>query len=90
MIEIADPADGGAALRSAVAALASYDWIVVTSPNGAERLLAALRDAGLDARAFGTARVAAIGPATAAGLAAGGVSADLVPRRSSPSRCSMP
>jgi uroporphyrinogen III methyltransferase/synthase len=49
--------------------------VVLTSANGAERLLAEVRDA----RAFGPARVAAVGPATAAALAAGGVVADLVP-----------
>ena len=81
VIEVVDPADGGTALRAAADGLGAYDWVVVTSPNGATRLLAALRGAGRDARAFGTARVAAIGPATAAALAAGGVRADLVPER---------
>ena len=81
VIEIADPADGGAALRDAVTRLGTYDWVVVTSPNGAARLLAALDEAGLDARAFGAARVAAIGPATAAALASGGIRADLVPEQ---------
>jgi uroporphyrinogen III methyltransferase/synthase len=77
VIEVVDPADGGAALQAAVTRLSSYDWVVVTSPNGATRLLAALPDA----RAFGTAKVAAIGPGTAATLAAGKVRADLVPER---------
>lgn len=77
LIEVADPADGGAALREAAAHLGTYDWVVVTSPNGARRLLAELPDA----RAFGSARVAAIGPGTAAALAEGNVRADLVPER---------
>lgn len=77
VIEVVDPGDGGAALRSAAAALGRYDWVVVTSPNGATRLLAALPDA----RAFGSAKVAAIGPGTAAALAAGNVRADLMPDR---------
>jgi uroporphyrinogen III methyltransferase/synthase len=81
VIEVADPADGGAALRKAAADLAAYDWVVLTSPNGAERLLAAVADAGGDARTFGTARVAAIGPSTAAVLGAGGIRADLLPER---------
>ena len=76
-IRIDDPADGGGALRAAVADLSSYDWVVVTSPNGARRLLAECRDA----RAFGGARVAAIGPGTAEALAEGNVVADLVPER---------
>jgi uroporphyrinogen III methyltransferase / synthase len=80
-IEIRDPGDGGAALADAVSGLDGYDWVVVTSPNGAERLLAAVRAAGRDARAFGRSRLAAIGPGTADALAAGNLSADLVPER---------
>jgi uroporphyrinogen-III synthase len=52
--------------------LTAYDWLIVTSPNGAEALMA---------RARGRARrVAAIGPGTAAALARAGVEVDLVPR----------
>lgn len=76
-IRIDEPADGGAALRAAVDGLSGYDWVVVTSPNGARRLLAECRDA----RVFGGANVAAIGPGTAESLAAGNVAADLVPER---------
>ena len=51
--------------------LSAYDWVIVTSPNGAAELMA---------RAQGRpARVAAIGPGTAAALARAGVVADLVP-----------
>ena len=76
-IRIADPADGGQALRDAATRLGDFDWVVVTSPNGARRLL----DAARDARAFGSARVAAIGPGTAAALLDGNVLADFVPQR---------
>ncbi|MDZ7674460.1 MAG: uroporphyrinogen-III C-methyltransferase [Acidimicrobiales bacterium] len=76
-IRIDEPADGGAALRAAVDDLAAYDWVVVTSPNGARRLLAACRDA----RAFGSSRLAAIGPGTADALAEGNIVPDLVPER---------
>ena len=79
VIEVADPADGGAALAAAAGRLGSYDWVVVTSPNGARRLLDAIAAGGGDARAFGSAQVAAIGPATAAVLAEGGIRADVVP-----------
>ena len=75
VIEINEPSDGGAGLAAAAARLDTYDWVVLTSPNGASRLLAALPDA----RAFGSAKVAAIGPGTAAALAAGNIRADLVP-----------
>ncbi len=76
-IEIADPADGGEALAAAAARLATYDWVVLTSVNAVDRLFRALRDA----RAFGAARVAAVGPGTAAALSERGVVADLVPAR---------
>jgi uroporphyrinogen III methyltransferase/synthase len=81
VIAVEPPADGGAALRIAAKELPTYDWVVVTSPNGAERLLAAVADTGGDARSFGTAKVAAIGPGTAGVLARGGVRADLLPER---------
>ncbi len=66
------------AVRDAVAALATYDLVVFTSDNGVRWFFDALREAGLDGRAFGTAKLAAIGPATAAGLERHGLRADLV------------
>jgi len=80
-IEIRDPADGGAALAAAVGRLGAYDWVVLTSSNGARRLLDAVRDRGLDARAFAGARLAAIGPGTAEALAGANLAVDLVPPR---------
>jgi uroporphyrinogen III methyltransferase / synthase len=77
VIEVVDPADGGAALRKGLAALDSYDWLVVTSANGARRVLNELRDA----RDLGSVRVAAIGPGTAESLREGNIEADLVPER---------
>lgn len=76
-IDIVEPTDGGAALADAAARLDDYDWVVLTSPNGAERLCGAVRDA----RAFGTAAVAAIGPGTAKVLDQHHIVADLVPQR---------
>jgi uroporphyrinogen III methyltransferase/synthase len=81
VIALEGPSDGGAALRDAAGRLGGYDWVVVTSPNGAARLLDAVSATGGDGRAFAGARVAAIGPGTAAALAVGGVRADLVPAR---------
>jgi uroporphyrinogen III methyltransferase/synthase len=78
-IEVHEASDGGDALRRAARDLAGYDWAVLTSPNGARTLLVALRTQGLDARAFGGCKVAAIGPGTADALAAGNVLVDLVP-----------
>lgn len=74
-IEIAEPSDGGAARRAAAAAIASYEWVVLTSPNGVHRLFGDLPDS----RALGGVKVAAIGPGTARALATYRVVADLVP-----------
>ena len=56
-----------------------YDWLVLTSANGVRFLFGRLEAAGLDARALGRTRVAAVGSGTAAALAAHGVRADFVP-----------
>jgi len=77
VIAIGDPGDGGAALRAAVVRLATFDWVVFTSANAVQRTLDLVRDA----RAFGGARVAAVGSKTAEALARRGVVADLVPDR---------
>ncbi|HEX4776012.1 MAG TPA: uroporphyrinogen-III C-methyltransferase [Acidimicrobiia bacterium] len=62
--------------------LAAYDWLVLTSANGVDALFdRGLHPAGLDARALGGVRVAAIGPGTAAALARRGITADVVPER---------
>jgi uroporphyrinogen III methyltransferase/synthase len=76
IVPVADPALIDAALR----ALSTYTWVVVTSANTAPILAARLDALNLDARAFGTARIAAIGPATADALRAHlGLKADFVP-----------
>ncbi len=76
-IRVEVPADGGEALRSAAVRLATYDWLVVTSVNTAERLVPLLGDPP-DA---GLTRLAAIGPGTAAALVHAGLHVDLVPER---------
>ena len=50
----------------------AYDWVIVTSPNGAEHF--ARRRRGR------LPRIAAVGPGTAEALASRGIRADLVPR----------
>ncbi|MGO9456145.1 MAG: uroporphyrinogen-III C-methyltransferase, partial [Acidimicrobiales bacterium] len=77
VVEIADPDDGGAALRRAAQAVASYDWVAFTSANAVHRFVPLLRDS----RGFGPARLAAVGDATAEALAAYNLVADLVPER---------
>jgi len=61
--------------------VAGYDLVCLTSPNGVRLLFSRLTAAGVDARAFAGARVAAIGPGTASALRAHGVIADIVPER---------
>jgi uroporphyrinogen III methyltransferase/synthase len=76
-ISITDPTDDGASLRSAVERIASFDWVVFTSPNGVRRTFAHLPDT----RALGGVQVAAIGPGTAEALARMRVVPDLLPER---------
>ena len=66
-------------LDAALGRLDTYDWIVLASMNGVRGLVARLRAAGRDGRALGTARLAAIGPATQRALEEAGFVCDLVP-----------
>jgi uroporphyrinogen III methyltransferase/synthase len=66
-------------LDAALERLDTYDWIVFASANGVGGFLDRLRLAGRDGRALGTARLAAIGPATRASLEAASYVCDLVP-----------
>jgi len=76
------PLENPAALARVMDRISDYRLLVVTSVNGVECLFARLAERGLDARAIDrTARVVAIGPATADRLAAHGIRADLVPER---------
>jgi uroporphyrinogen III methyltransferase / synthase len=61
--------------------LGRYDLVCLTSPNGVRHLFDRLHRAGRDARAFAGARIAAIGPGTAAALRDRGLIADVVPDR---------
>jgi uroporphyrinogen III methyltransferase/synthase len=73
------PPDDPAAAARAVATIRDYGWVAFTSQNGVAAFFDALGEAGKDARAFGDARVAAIGPKTASALAARGIRVDFVP-----------
>lgn len=77
-IAIVPPRDW-ATLDKAITDLSGYDWAIFTSVNGVRFFLERLRALGWDARAFGRARLCAIGPRTAEALATGGLTADLVP-----------
>jgi uroporphyrinogen III methyltransferase/synthase len=51
----------------------TYDWLVLTSPNGAQRFLDGFLSAGHDIRELAGVSIAAIGPATAAVVEARGI-----------------
>jgi uroporphyrinogen-III synthase len=75
LIAVGPPGDGGAALAAALSDLDTYDWLVVTSANGAASVATAV--AG-----HRHIRLAAVGAATAAALADAACRAvDLVPTR---------
>jgi uroporphyrinogen III methyltransferase/synthase len=78
-IAIRPPSDP-APLARALSDLRSgkYRWVAFTSANGVERTWDALAASGGDARAFGAARLAAIGPATARALERHGLRADVM------------
>jgi uroporphyrinogen III methyltransferase / synthase len=61
--------------------ISSYDWIIFTSVNGVEHFFMHLFSGGLDARSLSSAKICAIGPATADRLSTYGIRADLVPQK---------
>ncbi|MGO8871979.1 MAG: uroporphyrinogen-III synthase [Acidimicrobiales bacterium] len=77
VIAVEDPEDGGRSLADAADRLVAgaYGWVVLTSSNAADRLLAALGGRPVPA----ALRWAAVGSGTARRLADAGFSADLVP-----------
>jgi uroporphyrinogen III methyltransferase/synthase len=74
-VEIDPP---GGALDSAARVLHTFDWVVLTSPNGAKALLTAVRRVST---ASGTPLYAAIGDGTARVLEREGVGVDFRPSR---------
>ncbi|GAB6058829.1 uroporphyrinogen-III C-methyltransferase [Desulfonatronum parangueonense] len=76
-----EPMEDAAPIMDAASRLNQYDWVVFTSVNGVRTFWDVLEGHGLDARAFAGVRVAAIGPATAQGLAQRGIKADFVPEK---------
>jgi uroporphyrinogen III methyltransferase/synthase len=77
-----EPRLGAPEIGAMVESLHSYALVCLTSPNGADLLLRAMADRGLDARALANATIAAIGPGTARALRGHGLIADIVPPRS--------
>lgn len=73
------PAADYAPLDQAIGELNAYKWLVFTSANGVDYFFQRLLQAGKDARALASVKLAAIGSATAQALADRGLTADLVP-----------
>jgi uroporphyrinogen III methyltransferase / synthase len=78
VIRIAEP-ESWEPLDAAIQQADRYDWIVFASANGVRGFLHRLRRADRDGRALGTARLAAIGPATRQALEQAGFVCDLMP-----------
>jgi uroporphyrinogen III methyltransferase / synthase len=63
-IELTAPAEW-TAVDEVLRSISAFDWVVFTSQNGVRFAKQRLLELGLDARAFGNAKIAAIGDATA-------------------------
>ena len=80
-ISLKDPADAYRALDKALGDIDKYNWLIFTSTNGVEHFWQRLEKAGKDARALASAKLCAIGSATAEALKQRGLIADVVPDR---------
>jgi len=75
------PTDDPMYFQTALKDLPTYQWLVLTSPNGANLFLKALLDNGQDARALAGLKIAVVGPGTAEALKPFGLKADLMPEK---------
>ncbi|HEY5974093.1 MAG TPA: uroporphyrinogen-III C-methyltransferase, partial [Geobacteraceae bacterium] len=73
------PPESSADLDTALTELTRFAWVIFTSVNAVQHCFSRLTALGLDSRAFGSTRVCAVGPKTAASLAPFGIRPDLVP-----------
>jgi len=78
-IEVRGP-DSWSTLDNAIARLPEFDFLVLTSVNGVQKLLERLAVAGRGAAELEHVEVGAIGPATAAELEAAGIRVNFVPK----------
>ncbi|MBM7623081.1 uroporphyrinogen-III C-methyltransferase [Sporohalobacter salinus] len=79
-IKIVPPEDF-AQLDKALLKADEYDWAVFTSVNGVKAVVNRLKELGRDVRAFGSAKICAIGSKTAAELENWGLKVDYVPEK---------
>jgi uroporphyrinogen III methyltransferase/synthase len=71
--------DSYAALDASIARLGAFDWVIFTSATGVEAFIERMKTLQKDIRAMGKARIAAIGPATAAVLRGYALVVDAIP-----------
>jgi hydroxymethylbilane synthase len=71
--------DSYAAIDAALERVASFDWVIFTSTTGVECLLERMRTRGVNLRVLSGAKLSAIGPATAARLAAHALAVAAIP-----------
>jgi uroporphyrinogen III methyltransferase/synthase len=63
------PREPSAAQREKLATFGRhFDWLIFSSPNGVERFFNLLESDGIDIRALGSVKIAALGPATSASI----------------------
>ena len=77
LITITDPIDGGKELEEKVKHFDMYKWVIVTSPNGAKRLLKMVEATG----SIYWPKVAVIGRSTAEVFNESGITVDLIPEK---------
>lgn len=75
------PLDDYSLVRNTIKGLKEYHWVVFTSVNGVRYFWRELEGLGLDSRALGGRKIAAIGPATADALRAKGIAPDFIPEK---------
>lgn len=73
------PVDDCSRIDDALRQLDRYQWLVLTSANGADAMFARLAAVGLDQRRLSRVKIAAIGSVTAKRLTDCGIRPDLVP-----------
>ena len=79
-IRIAPPTDRKD-FAAAVVDCPRYDWLVFSSPNGVRKFFEAFYAVYEDIREIGGARIAAVGPGTAAELKKHGLMVDIMPQK---------
>ncbi|MBR5895667.1 MAG: uroporphyrinogen-III C-methyltransferase [Akkermansia sp.] len=79
-IRIAPPSDRND-FAAAVVDSRHYDWLIFSSPNGVRKFFEAFFAVYDDIRELGGARIAAVGPGTAAELKKYGLMVDVMPRK---------